>query len=398
MTAEPAQNDARAADNVTRLSVDGRTILLVGTAHVSRHSVDEVRRVIAETRPDSVCVELDPARYETLADETRWKRLDVREVLARNRTGLFLAALLFAGFQKRLGDRLGVRPGAEMLAAVEEGERVGAKIVLADRDVQSTLARCHASLGRLDRLKIALLLAVLPFAAADIDEKQVEELKTREAMADAMDAFAKHMPALKTPLVDERDRYLAASLAAAEGSTIVAVIGAAHAAGVAKYVGQPIDRDALVVVPPPTRLERTLPWIWTLGIAVSLGLSGIRHGFETGISHAVATISVATSFGLLLATMAVGAHIVVSLCAALIGPFSLLVPTVRFGKMLGRLQARLTPPLPEDAMQLRTDVLKPSKARTNSFLKPVLIAVMSPAARAVGAAIGISWAIVQTMR
>lgn len=398
MTPEPAANDAPPEGNVTRLSVNGRTILLIGTAHVSRHSIDEVRRVIAEARPDAVCVELDAARYETLTDETRWGRLDVTEVLARNRTGLFLAALLFAAFQKRLGDKLGVRPGAEMLAAVEAGERVGAQIILGDRDVQSTLARCHASLGRLDRLKIALLLAVLPFAAADIDEKQVEELKTREAMADAMDAFAKQMPALKTPLVDERDRYLAASINAAEGRTIVAVIGAAHAPGVAKYIGQPIDRSALAVVPTPTLVERALPWVWTLGVALALGLAGIRHGPETGIPHAAMTIAVATSFALLMTTLAVGGHVVVSLCAALIAPLSLLVPTLRFGKMLGRLQARLASPTPENAMQLRTDVLRPGKARANGFLKPVLIAVMSPAGRAVGATIGLSWAIARALR
>lgn len=398
MSAELAPNDTPPADNVTRLSVHGRTVLLVGTAHVSRHSIDEVRRVIAETRPDAVCVELDPARFETLRDEARWKRLDVRDILARNRAGLFLAGLLFAGFQKRLGDRLGVRPGAEMLAAVEEGERVGAKIVLADREVQTTLARCHASLGRLDRLKIALLLSVLPFATAEIDEKQVEELKTREAMADAMEAFAKQMPALKTPLVDERDRYLAASITEAEGRTVVAVVGAAHAAGVSRYVGQSIDRDALAVVPGPTRLERGLPWLWTIAVAVTLSLSGIRHGLETGFRQSATTIAVATSTSVLITALAIGAHVVVCFCAALLAPASLLVPTVGFGKLLGRLQVRMAPPAPDDAMRLRSDVLQPRKARANPFLKPVLIAVAAPVGKRVGALIGIVWAILQAVR
>src|SRR5512142_292398 len=121
--------DARAPNAVVRVDVAGKEIHLLGTAHVSRKSVDEVRRVIEEIRPDAVAVELDRARYEALADESRLGRIDVNGILRAGRAGLFLSALLFAGFQKRLGDRLGVRPGAEMLAGVEAAERVGAKVV-----------------------------------------------------------------------------------------------------------------------------------------------------------------------------------------------------------------------------------------------------------------------------
>src|SRR5690242_20660062 len=114
--AGPAPSDPAGNRNVTRIEHAGKEIHLLGTAHVSRQSVDEVRRVVAGLRPDCVAVELDRTRYETLADETRLGRVDVTTILAANRAGLFLSALLFAGFQKRLGDRLGVKPGAEMLA------------------------------------------------------------------------------------------------------------------------------------------------------------------------------------------------------------------------------------------------------------------------------------------
>lgn len=398
MTSDPETPSIGSQGNLTRLSVDGRSILLVGTAHVSRQSIDEVRRVIEETRPEVVCVELDPGRYETLTDETRWKRLDVRNLLATGRPGLFLAGLLFAGFQKRLGDRLGVRPGAEMLAAIEAGTNVGARIVLADRDVRSTLARCHAALGYLDRAKIALLLAVLPFAATDIDERQVEELKTREAMADAMETFARQMPALKTPLIDERDRYLAASIVAAGGQSVVAVVGAAHAAGIAGHLGETLDREALAAIPPPRALDRAFPFLLSLAALAVLVLSGARRGLEAGLLPSFLTICVATSAATLVAALAIGSHPIVDLCGAVLGPLSVFLPVLRLEKTLGVLQARLTPPSPEHAAALRSDVLHPLRARANLFLKPVLLAVLAPLARTLGATIGLGWALASAAR
>ena len=180
--------------NVTRLVQNDREIFLVGTAHVSKKSVDEVRRVIDELRPDVVCVELDAARYDSLRDDSGWRGLDARDILRTDRAGLFLASLLFAGFQKRLGDRLGVRPGMEMLAAVDEARRVGASVVLADRDIQATLMRCYRSLGPVDRVKVLMILVMLPFTASEIDEAEVEKLKDREKMGDVMQAFARKCP------------------------------------------------------------------------------------------------------------------------------------------------------------------------------------------------------------
>jgi len=114
--ADAAESDgprAAAGGNVARIERDGKEIHLLGTAHVSRKSVEEVRRTIDEIRPDSVCVELDRNRYEVLADDSRFGRIDLLAILAAGRAGLYLSSLLFAGFQKRIGDRLGVRPGAE---------------------------------------------------------------------------------------------------------------------------------------------------------------------------------------------------------------------------------------------------------------------------------------------
>ncbi len=380
--------------NVTRLALGDREILLVGTAHVSRRSIDDVRRVIAETRPDAVCVELDERRYETLLDETRWERLDVVDVLKRDRAGIFLSSLLFAGFQKRLGEQLGVRPGAEMVAAIEAAREIGAKVVLGDREIQATLTRCHGALGPIGRVKVGALLMILPFAPFDLDEQQIEELKSREGMRDAMQAFAEQLPTLKVPLIDERDRYLASSIASAEGRRVVAVVGAAHAAGIARHIGETIDRDALVATPLRTPIDRLIPWLLPGAVVCVLGATAKIDG-SVAAGHAAASLAVSAALATAVVALAAGGTVVASLLSSLLAAPSLLAPWWAFGPAVGRLQARLAPPSADEKARLRSDVLAPRLGRRNRALVPIALAVLVPVARTLGISFGLAWTLVR---
>ena len=387
---------ATQSGNVVRVEHGGREIFFVGTAHVSRQSVEEVRSVIRGLRPDSVCVELDPARLESLEDDSRWRRLDVTEILRRDRAGIFLASLLFAGFQKRLGDRLGVRPGAEMLAAVEEARAIGARVVLADRDVQATLSRSAAALGVVDRAKVALLLAALPFAATDIDPEEVERLKSREAIGDVMETFAREMPALKTPLIDERDHYLVANVREAPGPRIVAVVGAAHVAGMVAHLDEAVDREALARAPALPLATRALRLLPPVGLAALVGLSVLRGH---AVLHAVAApwILSTTLLAGSLASVASGS-LAGGAAAGLLAPFALAVPGFRLGRAAGLVMTRLAPPRPDDGPALRDDVLAPSRARQNTLLRCLLVAVAGSLGGGLGAVIALAWALVRILR
>src|SRR5512146_1612509 len=107
------------------LALGDRQIVLVGTAHVSRESVEEVRRVIREEHPDRVCLEIDPSRYASLVEKNQWQNLDIAKVLRQGKGFLMLANLVLSAFQRRLGRELGVQPGEEMLAAVETCRELG---------------------------------------------------------------------------------------------------------------------------------------------------------------------------------------------------------------------------------------------------------------------------------
>ena len=132
---------------VTELEVHGVSVHLVGTAHVSARSVDEVREVIRAVKPEVVCVELCQGRYDALTSDNAFRNLDVFKVIREGKTLYLLAHLALASYQRRMGDQLGVKPGAELMAAIEEAKAVGARVELIDRSIHTTLKRTWASLG-----------------------------------------------------------------------------------------------------------------------------------------------------------------------------------------------------------------------------------------------------------
>src|SRR5262249_58360107 len=114
-------------ESVTVLESGGTTYYLVGTAHVSERSVEEVKAIVDEVRPDIVCVELDAGRHDALTKDSAFRDLDVFKVIREGKTLYLLAHLALGAYQRKMGAQLAVKPGAEMLAAVEAARAVGAK-------------------------------------------------------------------------------------------------------------------------------------------------------------------------------------------------------------------------------------------------------------------------------
>ncbi len=146
MEADPsARRERNYPEDVQILNLDGRELILVGTAHISRESVDLVREVIEKERPDCVCVELDEGRYQALSQQQRWETLDLRQVIRKRQLSTLMANLILASYQKRLGGKLGVTPGSELLEAVRASEERGIPVSLCDRDIRATLRRAWSA-------------------------------------------------------------------------------------------------------------------------------------------------------------------------------------------------------------------------------------------------------------
>lgn len=389
---ESSAEPIRESETVTRIREAGREIIIIGTAHVSHKSVDEVRRVIAEEKPDVVCVELDAQRHEALMDASRWRKLDLFKVIRENKV-LFLAATVgLSAYQRKMGARLGIEPGAEMKAAIEGAKSVGAEVVLADRDIQITLRRTWRSLRFADKLKITGLMFSAPFMAQEISEEQIESLKDRDTIGEMLDELAKAMPELKTPLIDERDQWLMSSVEGASGKRIVAVVGAGHVRGMLRGRGQPVDRDALSVLPPPSRVTAALKWVIPAIVLLAFAYGASEHSGESLEQMLYAWIIPNAVAAGLFAVLA-GAKPLTIVTAFVASPITSLNPTIGAGMVSGLVEAWLRKPTVEETERVAEDAATLRGWYRNGVTRVLLVFIMTTLGSALGAWVGASWVV-----
>jgi pheromone shutdown-related protein TraB len=380
------------SENVTHLVYEGKDIYLVGTAHISKRSVEEVERVIETLRPDTVCIELDQLRYESLTDPTRWRKLDIFQVIKEKKVLLLLTSLVLSAYQKRMGDALGVRPGAEMLAAVEKAKEVGAELVLADRDIQATLKRTWRRLGLSGKSKVLGSLFGGFFAAGEITEEQIEQLKDKDTISDMMRELANVLPEVQVPLIDERDRYLMSSIREAPGKKIVAVVGAGHVEGMVGYLETEVDREALCVIPPPSLFGRVVPWVIPL-IVLSAFYWGYHENQGKGLAEMLyAWVLPNSILAGVFAVIALARPLTI-LVAMIASPITSLNPTIGAGMVTGLLEAWLRKPTVEDCERVPEDSKSWRGIYKNRFTRVLVVAVLTTIGSALGGWIGATWVV-----
>lgn len=377
---------ADAFDCVTHLTYQGRDIYLLGTAHVSQRSVSDVRRVIQELRPDTVCVELDATRHQGLVDPARWRNLDIFQVIRERRVSFLLSSLVLSGYQRRLGQKLGVRPGAEMLAAIEQAESVGARLVLADRDIQATLQRTWAALSFWDSVQLVGTLVGALFAKGEITAEQVEALKDRDTISELIREFAEVMPRLQRPLIDERDRYLMSAIREAPGQRVVAVVGAGHVAGMIGYLEAPVDREELSRIPPPSALRRVSSWVVPAVLLLASGRVYAAEGAAALGELAVWWVG-STSLGAAAVSLIARPKPLTALATALAAPVLGALPKLGVGTLAAHIEARLRRPTVADCEAL-SRVASRADLYENRFTRVLLVGFAATVGGAVGACVG----------
>ncbi|MBN1608998.1 MAG: TraB/GumN family protein [Polyangiaceae bacterium] len=380
--------------HVTRIDIEGREIHIVATAHVSRRSVEEVERVIDDVRPDTVCVELDLTRYESLIDDQRWAKLNLFDVIRERRAAYLLTSIVLVAYQRRIGKRLGVEPGAELRAAVRKAAEVHAELVLADRDIQATLRRSWANLSRTEKLKLVELLAVAPFVGEEqVDEEQVERLKDRDGFNEMLAELARQMPGLKAPLLDERDSYLMSTIAEAPGQRIVAVVGAGHVQGMLANVGRRVDREALSRLPPPSTLKRVLRWLVPL-VVFGASYLAYRERQLDGLLRMLMAWAAPVALLSAVVTAMAGGRIPSVLTALVVSPVTALSPVRVTGMVVGLLEARLRRPTLVDCQRVYDDVATLRGIYRNPLTRVLLVTLAAGLGSALGAYVGIAWMLV----
>jgi len=390
---------AASSETVTVLSQNGTTFHVVGTAHVSEASVAEVREVIHRLRPEVVCVELCKGRYDALTQDRAFRDLDVFKVVREGKTLYLLAHLALASYQRRMGDALGVKPGAELLAAVRAAEEVGARVELVDRDIHVTLKRTWANLGL---WKKSQLLASLMVGFEDDDKskngqskevtaEEIEKLKEQKALSEMLTELARALPEIKKPLIDERDQFLMSSIEdAGKGSgQVVAVVGAAHVGGMKEWFGKPVDRERLGKPPPAS-------WFWTAAkwLIPALLVAGLVWGSfhsDKSFGEIVFTWALPISICAAVATLLGGGKLLSVGSAFLVAPLAAIHPLIGTGMVVGVVEAWLRKPTVRDCEQLPNDIATVRGFWRNPVTRILLVATLSGLGTMLGMWVGTAW-------
>ena len=381
---------------MTELVHEGTTYYLVGTAHVSQRSVDEVKAVIDRVKPDVVCVELDKTRHDALTKDSAFRDLDVFKVVREGRGLYLLAHLALASYQRRIGASLGVKPGAELLAAVQEAAAHGIPVELIDRDINITLKRTWKNLGLWKR---SMLLSSLLVGWDDdsgkgepVTEESLESLKEPKALSEMLSELGRAVPQIKGPLIDERDRYLASkAVDAGRGKQkVVAVVGAAHVPGMKAHFGEPVDRAALDRIPPPSLFWTALKWLIPILFVVAL-IWGWQRSDTTTFTEMMLAWILPTSIGAGALTLLAGGSILSVLSALVVAPIAAIHPLLGTGMVVGVVEAWRRRPSVADCERLPDDIQDLRGFWRNPVTRIMLIAVASGLGTAGGFWVGVGW-------
>lgn len=373
---------------IEELQIANKKVFLIGTAHVSQESVNEVVDKIQEIKPDTVCVELCASRYESIKNANHWKNMDIVKVIKQGRAPMLMMNLVLSAFQRKMGDKLGVKPGAEMIAALNAAEEVGAEKGLIDRDISITFRRVWGKLSFWEKIKLFGQILFSVFESPDISEDDVEQLKEGDMLTEAIDMMARELPSVKSVLIDERDQYQAAKIAETEGDTIVAVVGAGHVAGIKAHLDKKIDTAKLEVVPPKGKLGKILKW--SIPIVIILIIAYGFFAMDTAVSLEMIKRWILAN-GILSAVGAAiaGGHIVTILVAFVAAPLTSLNPTIAAGWVSGLTEAWIRKPTVEDFESLATDITSFKGFRKNEITKILLVVILSNVGSSIGTFIGI---------
>ncbi|MGM0652186.1 MAG: TraB/GumN family protein [Bacillota bacterium] len=374
------------SENVHHINLDGREIILVGTAHVSKKSVVEVKEVIEAEQPDTVCVELCQARYQSLIDTETWKKTDIVKIIKEGKALLLLAKLALTSYQKKLARKFGINPGEEMMQGIKSAEEIGAELCLADRDIQVTMLRLWRTIGFLGKFKLFFNIMLGLLMNEDLTEEDLEKMKSQDMLTAALEELAQAFPQLKSTVIDERDIYLAQKIKEAPGQKIVAVLGAGHIPGIKEEINGNHNLLELSRVEPPSKVTKIVGWAIPVFI-IAIIASTFSVDRSTGIEQMISWVLWNGSLGVLGAMLAF-AHPLAILTAFIVSPISSLSPLLAAGWFAGLTEAIVRKPNVNDFESLSEDVHTLKGFWTNKVTHVLLVVVFANLGSTIGTIIG----------
>ena len=330
------------------LEINGKNITIVGTAHISQESRDEVRDTIETVKPDLVAVELDQSRFDSLRDDSGWKDLEISEAIREGKGNLLLLNLILSIYQRKLGLEEGMKPGAELMAAVDKAEEMDIEYALVDQDINKTLNRAISSLSILDKLRLVASM-ILP---SDEEEMDIDSLKDGDMIGTLIQELEDEFPELKKVFLDERNTFMAEKILEKEFDSAVVVVGAAHVEGLKEELKKE-KRDF------SAEEVNRLPWMkianygFTALVFLGLGFS-FYNSFEQGINNLGIWIG-ANSILAMIGAIIARSHPLTWIISFIASPLTSVNPVLPAGLVAAYSEAKINSPKVED-LETITDI------------------------------------------
>ncbi|MGL6252051.1 MAG: TraB/GumN family protein [Billgrantia desiderata] len=374
------------------VEVGGTRYTLLGTAHVSAESAEDVRRMIRSGEFDAVAIELCDARHHNLSNPDALAQQDLFEIFRQGKAGMVAANLALGAFQQRVAEQSGIEPGAEMRAALDEARALDLPLLLVDRDVGVTLKRIYHNVPWWQRMSLLTGLLGSVMSRQEVKPEEIERLKEGDVLESTFSEFATESEALYTPLITERDRYMVLRLAeqAPPGRyrNVLVVIGAGHMKGMVEHLEAPLpaapqtERESLEATPPPSKIWRALPWLIT-----ALVLTGFAIGFSRNTELGWQLVGEWFLInGVLsgLATLIALAHPVTVVATMFAAPLTSLNPTIGAGFVAAGVELWLRKPKVQDFSTLRHDVTELKGWWRNRVSRTLLVFLFATLGSAAG--------------
>ncbi|MBU2453431.1 MAG: TraB/GumN family protein [Proteobacteria bacterium] len=367
------------------LSCNGKQIILIGTAHVSRQSAELVKDTIHEQTPDTVCVELCQTRLASIKDADKWRNMDIVKVIKEKKALLLFMNLLLASFQKKMADKFDIKPGQEMINAIDAAEEINAIVIPCDREIQITLSRVWRGMGLWEKLKLMFSLVLSFGASDDIKEEDIENMKPADILQTLLSDIKKTHPIIEKSLINERDRFMAEKIRSAPGDKIIAVVGAAHAPGIKRYLAsnEKIDLDELNIIPPAGKIGKILKWALPAAILLLFAAGFLMEGKNVGTDMIWIWIAANGIFAGIGATLAL-AHPLTILSSIIAAPLTSLNPMIAAGWVSGLVEAFSRKPKVKDLEAIPRDIVSIKGFWRNNVTRILLVVVFTNLGSSIG--------------
>ncbi len=379
--------------DIHRIQHQSREIVLIGTAHISRESVNTVINAIETEQPDCVCVELDDQRYEALKDRNRWEKLNILQIVKAGQVPFLMTNLALSSFQKRMGLQTGVKPGEELAAAAQTAEDNNITVELVDRNIRITLLRAWRKTGLWKKMNLVATLIAGIFEKTELDEEELTKLRQSDNLSSMLEEMGELLPAAKTILVDERDAWMAHHIQQATGNKIVAVVGAAHIPGIKRCLDHPLSDaqlEEMGSIPEKTTISKVIPWLIP-GIVVAMFVVGFFFGDRDQLLNAASAWIIANGALSALGALLAFGHPLTILSAFIAAPITSLNPTIGAGFVTALVQAFIAPPTVKDMEQVSTAIETVGGWWHNRVTRVLLVFFFSSLGSAIGTFVAFGW-------